>query len=185
MSIRFVSTALLLAALVGCGGDSSDSSQVLSPDELPPGDVTFGVTHVMTKNGVRTAILKADTAVQLDNGRRLDLRQVDLQFFEESGAESGTLTSRTGEYTPADGSFIARDSVVLITRTEDGTRKVETEELFYDTRTEQVWSDSAFVMTQAGKTTRGSSFRSDVGGTNWTAKGLEADDIATGAEFTF
>lgn len=186
MRTRYFWTVLLVIGLAACGGDASDSSEVLSPNELPPGDVTFGLTHVMTRNGIRSAILDADTAVQLDNGRRWDLRGVEIQFFTETGAESGTLTSRLGEYTPDDGSFVARDSVVLITRTQNGTRRLETEELFYDVRSEQVWSDSAFVLTEGGDVSRGSSFRSDVNGENWTAVGLETENISSGGgELTF
>src|SRR5690606_18580239 len=138
------------------------------------------------KRGVRSAILEADTAVQQENGRRWDLRGVQIQFFTETGAESGTLTSRTGEYTPDDGSFVARDSVVLITTGPSGRRQLETEELFYDVATEEIWSDSSFVLYEGGSPTRGSSFRSDVRGERWTAVGLETEDITTsGGELEF
>lgn len=186
--MRFRSLGILLTAFaVAACGDDSSQSEVLSPDDLPPGDVTFGLTHVMTKEGVRSAILEADTAVQVENGRRWDLRGVELQFFTESGAESGTLTSRTGEYTPHNGSFIARGDVVLITRSEGAARRLETEELHYDTSTEEIWSDSTWVLDEGGQVSRGSSFRSNVSGESWTAVGLESEDISTGdsGEFDF
>ena len=182
MRTRYLLTVLLASLLTACGGDEADSSQVLSPDELPPGDVTFGVTHVMTKEGVRSAVLEADTAVQIETGRRWDLRGVAIDFFTETGAESGTLTSRRGEYTPEDGSFTARDSVVLVTRSEQGTRRLETEELYYDVQTAEIWSDSAWVLDEGGSRSRGTSFRSDVNGENWTAVGLETEDLETGDE---
>ena len=186
MRTRFLLAILMTTFLAACGGDEADSSQVLSPDELPPGDVTFGVTHVMTKQGVRSAVLEADTAVQIQNGRRWDLRGVAIDFFTETGAESGTLTSRRGEYTPEDGSFIARDSVVLVTRSEQGTRRLETEELYYDVQTAEIWSDSAWVLDEGGSRSRGTSFRSDVNGENWTAVGLETEDLETGSgDLTF
>lgn len=171
---------MLAGFAAACGDDPANSAEVLSPDDLPPGDVTFGVTHVMTKNGVRSAILEADTAVQQDSGRKWDLRGVNIQFFTETGAESGTLTSHRGEYTPDDGSFVARDSVVLITVGPSGRRHLETEELFYDVESEQIWSDSTWVLDDGGNVSRGQSFRSDVQGNNWTAVGLEAEDISTG-----
>lgn len=183
---RYFWTMMLGVLVAACGDDQANSAELLSPDELPPGDITFGVTHVMTKNGVRSAILEADTAVQQESGRKWDLRGVEIQFFTETGAESGTLTSRKGEYTPGDGSFIARDSVVLITVGPSGRRQLETEELFYDVQSEQIWSDSSFVLNDASGTSRGSSFRSDVNGEKWTAVGLETEDISTsGTEITF
>lgn len=182
MRFRYFYTMLFAAVMAACGNDSTESPEVLSPNDLPPGDVTFGVTHVMTTDGVRSAILDADTAVQQDNGRRWDLRGVEIQFFTATGAESGTLTSRTGEYTPDDGSFVARDSVTLITQAETGRRQLETEELFYDVNTEQIWSDSSFVLHDADGIWTGSSFRSDVNGDNWTAVGLETEDIEAAGE---
>jgi LPS export ABC transporter protein LptC len=184
MRCRYLLTGVLVVLAASCGDDSRESSEVLSPDDLPAGDVSFGVTHVMTKNGVRSAILEADTAVQQESGRQWDLRGVYIQFFTETGAESGTLTSRRGEYTPDDGSFVARDSVVLITLSPTGRRQLETEELFYDVTSEQIWSDSSFVLIDSDGTWRGSSFRSDVNGENWTAVGLESDDISTAGQET-
>lgn len=179
-------TVLLALALVAGCDDAERSSEVLSPDDLPPGDVTFGLTHTMTKEGVRSAVVEADTAVQQRDGRRWDLRGVEIQFFTESGAQSGTLTSRTGEYQPDDGSFIARQDVVLVTQSEGGTRRLETEELHYDVRTEQIWSDSAWVLDEGGQVSRGTSFRSDVHGERWTAIGLETEGITSdGGELQF
>ena len=176
---------LTLALLAGCD-DSERSSEVLSPDDLPPGDITFGLTHTMTREGVRSAVVEADTAVQQRDGRRWDLRGVEIQFFTDTGAESGTLTSRSGEYQPDDGSFIARQDVVLITESNGTSRRLETEELHYDVKTEQIWSDSAWVLDEGGQISRGTSFRSDVHGEQWTAIGLETEGIATdGGEFTF
>ena len=56
-------TVLLALALVAGCDDGERTSEVLSPDDLPPGDVTFGLTHTMTKEGVRSAVVEADTAV--------------------------------------------------------------------------------------------------------------------------
>ena len=56
---------------------------------------------------------------------------------------------------------MARGNVVLITRDAEGTRKIETEELFYDVNGDQLWSDKPFVMTQGTRVTRGGSFRSN------------------------
>jgi LPS export ABC transporter protein LptC len=179
-SNHFSTILLLLAVLAGCGGDSGSPAEVLSPGDLPEGEMMFGINHVMTTQGVRSVVLAADTAFMQENGRRWDLRGVHLNFFDETGAESGTLTSRAALYTPDTGSFVARDSVVLVTQTPKGTRVLETEELYYDVNTEEMWSDSSWVMNDAGSISRGRSFRSDVKGDSWTATGLITEDITTG-----
>ena len=68
------SAAQSVMALLLLGGLLTLTLWYWARGEASPGDVTFGVTHVMTTNGVRSAILNADTAVQLDSGRRWDLR---------------------------------------------------------------------------------------------------------------
>jgi LPS export ABC transporter protein LptC len=179
-SSHFFTVLLLLAMLPGCAGDSGSPSEVLSPGDLPEGNLMFGMDHVMTTQGVRSGLLSADSTFEQQDGKRWDMRAVHLTFFDETGAESGTLTSRAALYTPGTGSFVARDSVVLITQTPKGTRVLETEELHYDVNTEEMWSDSSWVMNDAGSISRGRSFRSDVKGDSWTATGLITEDITTG-----
>lgn len=150
--------ALVLAlALAGCGQQSTTPSAVTRSARMPSDDVLYGLHHYMTKNGVRTGVLNSDTAYVRAAGQTFDLIGVRLKFFNENGAESGTLTSRTGEYNTLTGSFIARGNAVLVTP----TRRVQTEELFYDVKGDQLWSDKPFVMREGGRETRGQSFRSD------------------------
>jgi LPS export ABC transporter protein LptC len=154
--------------------------------ELPADDIIFGMHHEMTKNGLRSAVLDSDTALLMENGQRFDLKGVHLRFYTDVGAESGTLTSRTGEYRVSSGSFIARGDVVLITKGENGPRRLETEELHYDVSRDQIWSDKPFVVRENGQVTRGTSFRSDTRSQNWTIRGARTEGVKTGgSEITF
>lgn len=167
-SFMYVVLLALAIGLGGCRSESTTPSAIADPGELPADNVIYGLRHVMTKDGVRTGNLHGDTAYVFERDRRLDIVGVRLVFFGESGEQTGTLTSATGEYQIATGSFVARGNVVLITQEEGGTRRLETEELHYDVREDQLWSDVPFVMIHAGRTTRGTSFRSDSGFDNWS-----------------
>ena len=164
--ITWMLAAALLAA--GCGHDSTTPSATVDASEMPADQVLFGLHHVMTKDGVRTAVLDSDTAYMKDEGRTFDLRVVRLRFFNESGQESGTLTSRTGEYNADTGVFVARGNAVLVTQGQQGPRRLESEELHYDTRRDQLWSDLPFTLTEGGRVSRGTSFRTDSRFENWT-----------------
>ena len=163
---RFRSTRsvvfLALAALGACGQESTSPAAVGEMPELGADHVLYNIHHVMTRNGVRSSILDADSAYQREEGDALDLMGVRLSFYAESGAETGTLTSKAGTYSPTAGEFAARDSVVLINRTPSGgQRRIETESLTYNVKNDILWSDAAFVMREDGRTTRGTSFRSE------------------------
>ena len=155
---------LVLAFALGLGAcqqEATGPAAVGDTSALPQENVLYGVHHVMTRNGVRSSVLDADSAYSREESNSLDLMGVRLSFFTETGVESGTLTSKTGTYNMSVGEFNARDSVVLVTRTPNGTRRIETEALNYNVKTDILSSDVPFVMREGGRTTRGSRFRSE------------------------
>lgn len=172
--VRLVALGALLGA-AACGRESNTPSEVVERTEVPADDVIYGLHHVMTTDGIRTAVLDSDTAFLREAGERFDLQGVQLKFYSENGAESGTLTSRTGEYHSDAGTFVARDSVVLVTQSPDGERRIETEELSYDLMSDKLRSEQPFVMRQNGRVTRGSSFETDSKFTVWTTRGLQTE----------
>lgn len=160
-------TALLLA---GCADEATTPSATASTEALPTDDVIYGLHQVMTKNGIRTGVLESDTAYLREAREKLDLRTVHITFYTESGAESGTLTSETGEYNVGSGAFVARGNAVLKTLGPDA-RTIESEELNYDVKSDLLWTEKPFVMRQGSQVTRGKSFRSDEKFQNFTVTG--------------
>jgi LPS export ABC transporter protein LptC len=139
--------------------------------DMPADQIIYGLTNEITAEGVRTAFLRGDSAYVLEDGRRLELQGVSLEFYDEMGKRAGELTSISGEYTAGSGLFIARGQVVLITEGERGPRRLETEELHYDPNMQQISSPVPFVMREAGETSSGQSFRSDTQFRNVTIQG--------------
>lgn len=173
--MRVLLLIALIATVAGCGAESTTPAAVADASQLPADQVIYGLRHNMTKDGIRTGVLVSDTAFLFETGRKLDLRTVNLQFYGESGRETGTLTSETGEYEISTGSFVARGGVVLITQSPNGRRRLETEELHYDVRGDRLWSDKAFTMREGGRTTRGDSFRTDAAFRNWEVSGARTE----------
>lgn len=172
----FTLLLLLAAALAGCGDEATTPQAVADAAELPADQVIYQTRHVMTKDGVRAAVLEGDTAYLREADGWLDLVGVRLQFFGENGAESGLLTSDTGEYNLREGSFVARGNAVLVTYGQNGQQRVlQTEELHYDVPGDQLWSEVPFVLEEGGRTTRGTKFRSDSQFQTWSVSGATTE----------
>ena len=153
--------AVLLPALAACEVDApvatvSDPDRFLGADAIVMG----GVTTISNPEGIRTAHLQFDTAYQWGDSTHQALRGVNLTVFDDDGSERATVTSLRGTFEPLAERLTARGEVVLVVPFQD--RRLETEELHYDPELNQLWSDSAFVMTEEGRQREGSSFRSDL-----------------------
>lgn len=178
-----------LAALPACQKDATVPTRKDPLAERQVDQVLYGLEHVMTNKGVRKADLHADTAYFRDADTRVDMKGVRLEFFNEAtGAVSGTLTSREGEYETGTGAMRARGEAVLLLQGPEGERRIESEELNYDLQADRVWSDKPTVMREGGKTVRGTSFQSDTRFQDVTVhaakvSGVESSGGGTGVRF--
>jgi LPS export ABC transporter protein LptC len=120
--------------------------------------VAFGSRTLVTDGGLRRAEVFSDTALFYEDNTRMDMRVVRAIFYNSSGAKDAVLTSRTGRYLTRDNVLEARGNVVIITV--DG-RRLTTEQIKFDSRVNQISSDSAFVLTEEGREASGVGFVSD------------------------
>jgi LPS export ABC transporter protein LptC len=120
--------------------------------------VVFGSRTLVTDGGLRRAEVFSDTALFYDDNTRMDMRIVRAIFYSSGGAKDAVLTSRTGRYLTRDNVLEARGNVVITTI--DGRRLV-TEQIKFDSRVNQISSDSAFVLTEEGREASGVGFVSD------------------------
>ena len=177
------SLVLLPASLAACTQQSTTPAADETAFILPADNVMHGVTHRLTQDGIRRATLSSDSAYTYEHERRFDLMGVRVTFYNDTGALAGTVTSRSGEYDQESGVFVARDSVVLVSETpEGGERRLTTDELYYDVRSDELWSDHAFVLVENGRTSRGTSFRSDSKLETWSVTGAQTSGTVDDAE---
>lgn len=130
--------------------------------------VMSGVEFLLTGGGVQQGKLVADSGFMFENSTRIELRGVRTDFFTKTGEQTGTLTSREGTYLKQRGDLEARKTVVVLST--DGRRRLETEQLRYDERTDMITTDSAFVITQDGQVARGVGFSTDPDVTRFACK---------------
>jgi LPS export ABC transporter protein LptC len=153
--------ALAAAATLGvAAGSEGTEPKVTAANPLADSadQVMFGISTIISNNGVLRAQLVADTGYFFDGNTRIVVRNEKTTFYDATGKEDAVLTSREGMYVVPRGQMEARRNVVVVTT--DGKR-LETEELKYDQGSNKVTGDSAFVLTEPGRVLRGIGFVSD------------------------
>ncbi len=158
---------LATAAALACSSGTEPRVTAGNPLADSADQVMFGVSTVITNRGVLRAQLAADTGYFFDGNSRIEVRHEKTIFYTSTGQPNATLTSVEGTYNMRRGQMEARRNVVVITT--DGKR-LETEQLRYDQATDQISSDSAFVLTEPARTLRGIGFTSDPDLTNLRVK---------------
>jgi LPS export ABC transporter protein LptC len=152
-------TALLgLLALAACQEGTKPPIAPRNPLADSADQVMFGISTFITDQGLLRAQLQADTGYFFEGSSRIEVRNEKTTFYTATGEQSAVLTSREGTYNTARSMMEARRNVVVVTT--DGKR-LTTEELHYNQGTNEISSDSAFVMTEPTRELRGIGFVSD------------------------
>ncbi len=120
--------------------------------------VMFGISTFITNQGLLRAQLQADTGYFFEGSSRIEVRNEKTTFYTSTGAPNAVLTSKEGTYNTSRSSMEARKKVLVVTT--DGKR-LTTEQLHYNQGTNQISSDSSFVMTEPTRELRGIGFVSD------------------------
>lgn len=155
----FVGLLLASVCLAGCRDTQAPKTGATASGVDPNADqVVFTSRTMITDGGLRRAEVMSDTALFYDDNTRMDMRNVHAIFYSATGATDAVLTSRTGRYLTRDNILEARGSVVI--NTVDG-RRLTTEQIKFDSRVNQISSDSAFVLTEEGREASGVGFVSD------------------------
>lgn len=162
---------LAAVAIAGAAGACSNGTEPRPTSANPLADsadqVMFGISTMITDQGVLRAKLHADTGYFFDGSTRIEVRNEQTTFYTTTGEQNAVLTSREGTYNTTRGTMQARRNVVVVTT--DGKRLV-TEQLDYNQQNNLISSDSAFVLTQPTGTLRGIGFTSDPNMTNMHVK---------------
>jgi LPS export ABC transporter protein LptC len=157
-------TAALLVGLAAC--ESPPSTPVAADQLMAIGanSIVFGMENYITTDGIRTGVVRADSAYQFNDSSVNHLFGVDMSLFNEQGLPRAHLTSETGVMHQRTEVMVARGNVILTVQ-EQGV-VIETSELHYDPQGERIWSDSISVLRRQGRTQRGTCFNSDLQFTN-------------------
>ncbi|MDZ4257117.1 MAG: LPS export ABC transporter periplasmic protein LptC [Gemmatimonadales bacterium] len=151
--IRLLVILLVLAACSPRGVAPMRTTLADSSDQ-----VIDSMRTVITRNGVKTTELEADTAWIYQSRQVADLKGVRIVFYEPNGAVSSTVTADTGMYQMRDGTLDARGNVVATT---PNGRVVKTEHLIFDRIANQIRSDTAYTFTSPTEEGSGMGFTTD------------------------
>lgn len=149
--------ALLLALGLGGCGRERDTRTATSPRELPDQEVSDFVVSETDAGAVEWKLYARRAS--MFNAKALVLAQgVRVDFFDEQGARSSTLTADEGELHQVRRDMVARGNVVL--QTTEGTR-MSTEELKFDNASQKIRSERFVRFERAGNVLTGVGFESD------------------------
>lgn len=172
---------LLVVFMAACGSETNTPTADDSAFVLPADQLMLNAQQSLTSNGIRRSEVEADTILSFEESRRHEFRKVKVNFFEDNGQTSGTLTALSAEYDVRSSVFIARGNVVLVTPSpKGGDRTLTTDELFFDVANDKIWSDRAFTLLEGAQSTSGSTFRSDSKFRTWEVTGARTEGTAEG-----
>ena len=148
--------AALWLAVPGCGGSPRDSSGPAS-SELPDQEVSdFVATE--TDQGLVQWKMYARSASTYRSRNTVIARGVRIDFFDEKGQRSSTLTADTGEMNDVTHDMTARGNVVM--QATEGTR-MTTDLLHFLNKQQRIVTDSFVRVDRRGDVLTGYGFESD------------------------
>ena len=157
--IRLLALALactLLGGVLGCGS-SPRMSSVPDTGELPDQEVSdFQATE--TDQGAPQWKMYARSAATYRARNLVIARGLRIDFFDDKGARSSTLTSREGEMNDMTHDMTARGDVVI--QTTEGTR-MTTDQLQFRNKIQRIQTDSFVRVERRGDVLTGYGFESD------------------------
>lgn len=153
--------ALISATVLGACSEDGDTPVVAEElTEIQADNVVYGMTQILTSEGIREGRITADTAFFFQDSAAVHLRALTLEIFDEGGRTRAEVNAERGRLETATSTMVARGDVVLTIPGQG--REITTPELHYSSPDDRIWSDSATVMRQDDDVQCGTSFRSDL-----------------------
>lgn len=149
--------AALVAAASGCvqqGVTPTATGQVADSADM----VMFGMEKGIFEDGVRRALILADTAWTYQATQTMELRNLRVTFFDRTGLQTSILTAAEGTYKIQTESLDARGTVLLAGA--EGQR-LSSPRLSYDKLANLIQTDTTFTYESPSQFLRGNSFVSD------------------------
>jgi LPS export ABC transporter protein LptC len=152
----------LLAAALACGRDEVAprrplTTQAGAPERAPDQIIENG-THVVTREGVKRAVLQARQIEFYNAEAKVEADTMEMTFFDARGVEESRLTARYGEIDQRTEDVLARGDVMVVAS--DGTR-ISGEELRYDSAADRITSDQPVTIVREGNRIQGDGVEAD------------------------
>ncbi len=161
-NILRVIVLILVGGLTTCENPRQEAVVDPELENIEADYIIFGNRHYLTRQGIREALVVADTAYFFNDSTVVLLRgNVTLTaYHEDIGTEKAVVTSDRGRLNTNDNSMVAYGNAVLVIA--EGQRRIESAELNYHPEQDRIWSDSATVMYEGQSIVEGSGFDADL-----------------------
>lgn len=166
-----------LLVLAGCGGDTTSGAGPTDPAGIMADQVVYGVRQNMSTEGIRDAILDADSMFMWQDSTHVHIMGLRLTVFDEMGARRATIEAREGRLNEASTELTARGDVVLTIV--EGDREIRSEELKFAPETDRIWTDSAVVMRTGNCIVRGTRLQADMSFEDVRVWGTSGEECAS------
>ena len=151
-------------ALVAVMAAACTNERGVTPTRATTADSADQVMHMMahtlTRDGIKSTYLEADSAWVYNLRQVIDLKKVRITFYAPTGAVRSTVTADSGTYNLNSGALEARGHVVAVTPAPD-TSTLRTEHLIFDRLSNLIRSDTAYSYTGRRGSGSGQSFETD------------------------
>lgn len=129
-----------------------------------PSQESWNSKIIFTEDGIIKAVLYSDHLTKYDNTKETLLEGVKINFFDEDGTFSSTLTSKKGKVDEATKNMYAIDSVVTVS---DSGVTLRTDELMWNNSKRRITTDKFVTIISADEEIQGFGFESDQGLDNY------------------
>ena len=168
--------ACVPVALMACEQGSEPATDGTDTEGILADQVVYGARQNMTTEGIRDAILDADSLFMWTDSSNVYIEGLRLTVFSENGTREATITALRGRLSETNSELVALGDVVLTIA--QGNREVRSAELRFAPDTDRIWTDSAVVMTTGNCVTRGTRMQADMSFEDvriWGTSGEECD----------
>jgi len=150
-----------LAAVVAlaCLNEADDTAGT-EFQESSADDVMYGVSHNMSKDGIREAQLQADSMLMWNDSTHTWVMGMTLFVFDDQGGRRATITADRGRFDMSTNELMAVGNAMLTIPGQD--REIRTEVLNFSQESDRVWSDVPVVMREGGCEIEGDRLESDI-----------------------
>jgi LPS export ABC transporter protein LptC len=152
----------LVTGLLQCTEKPPQAAIDQDLEQIKADYVIFGLTDYLTRDGIREALVEADTAYFYRDSTVVILRGNVrlLAYNRDSGMERARVSSNRGRLDTTNNSMVARGNAVLLIE-RDG-RRVESPELSYYPTRDAISSDSATILYEGDMIVEGTGFDADL-----------------------
>jgi len=163
---RFVVWVFAIVLITACEPVGQTSGQGDEKLERIPTQESWNTTVRINSVGKETVQARAAYSAQYDDPQEvLFIGEVQLDFFDQEGAHSSTLSADTGRIDEQRHIFTANGNVHVVS---DSGMTLATSELHWNETREIIFTDQRVIFTTETDTLYGIGFESEANLENWT-----------------